>query len=105
MKHLIAELKEAEHILKQFLSKKAKVKFDDKQFGKLLKSGDKVKIKNLMTGKEVEETVDRFDGLEYTFKGKPSPKENLGHSGYSVESPKEFTIYMNMTPHLKVTKV
>lgn len=84
---------------------KENIKYNDKQFGKLLQPGDKVEIENKYTGKKVREVIDRFDGLEYHFKGKPDAHDRMGHSGFSVDSPKQFTIYMNREPHLVVTKV
>lgn len=79
----------------------AKIKMNNKQFGTLLQPGDRIKIKNLITNEEVERVVDRFDGLEYRF----TNNQALGHNGYSVEGPNDFTIYMNREPWWKITKV
>ncbi len=83
---------------------KIRPEFNDKKFGKLLKSGDKIKIINLITNKVIKREVERFDGIEYKMKGLGS-ENNLGHSGYSIIDNNNFFILINKKPILKIEKI
>jgi len=83
---------------------KNKIKYNNKLFGTLLKAGDKVKLTNLWNEKLEPKfkTIQGFDGLEY--KTSDNPYENIGHSGYIVESPTVFYICSSGEPIIKIEK-
>ena len=90
--------------IKSLLGEK-KLKDNVKEFGKLLKKGDKIRVELVWSKppKVKEHEVEKFDGLEYKMKGK-GEDENIGMGqGYTVQ-PNGFIIYANGEPMLRITK-
>jgi len=76
----------------------------DNVFSKLLYVGDKIKITYLWNNNEIRfKTITGFDGLEYQTSN--NPLENIGHSGFIVESKDVFYICINGKKYSKIERL
>lgn len=89
----------------------SKPQFSSKKFGELLNPGDLVVIEyhwppleNVKATRFIAKEVERFDGVEYRFKGLGCDN-NLNHSGYIVNSENSFSILVNQKPFATITRI